>query len=58
MHIFDGIIGLIIFAMDVVAIIDCIKRNMDTSKKILWIFLIIVLPVVGLILYFLVGRSK
>ena len=58
MHIWGGILGLIVFVLDIIAIIDCAKRNMDTSKKILWIVLIIVLPVIGLILYFLLGRSK
>ena len=58
MPILSGILGLIIFALDIIAIIDCAKRNMDTGKKILWIVLIIVLPVIGLILYFLLGRGK
>ena len=55
---FGGIFGLIIFVLDVIAIIDCIKRNMDTNKKILWCILIILLPIIGLVLYFLLGRSK
>ncbi len=58
MHIFGGIFGLIVFVLDVIAIIDCIKRNMDTNKKILWCLLIIFLPIIGMILYFLLGRSK
>lgn len=55
---FGGIFGLIVFVLDVIAIIDCIKRNMDTNKKILWCILIILLPIIGLVLYFLLGRSK
>ena len=55
---FGGIFGLIIFVLDVIAIIDCAKRSVDTSKKILWIVLITLLPVIGLILYFLLARSK
>ena len=55
---FGGIFGLIVFVLDVITIIDCIKRNMDTNKKILWCILIILLPIIGLVLYFLLGRSK
>jgi len=58
MHVFIGILALIVFALDVIAIIDCAKRSVDTSKKILWIVLITLLPVIGLILYFLLARSK
>lgn len=53
-----GILGLIIFILDIVAILDCIKNIKDTGKKVLWIVLILILPVVGLILYYLVGKKQ
>jgi hypothetical protein len=53
-----GLIGIIIFILDVVAIIDCLKSSQETGKKILWVVLILILPVVGLILYYLVGKKK
>lgn len=52
------LIGLVILVLDIIAIIDCIKGSLTTGKKVLWIVLILLLPVIGLILYFLVGRSK
>jgi hypothetical protein len=52
------IIGLVVLVLDIIAILDCLKRPMETGKKALWIILIIVLPVVGMILYFLLGRGK
>ena len=52
------IIGLVVLVLDVVAIVDCLKRPMETGKKALWIILILVLPLVGMILYFLLGRGK
>ena len=52
------LIGLIILVLDIVAIVDCVQRRMDTTKKILWIVLIILLPVVGMVLYFLLGRGR
>jgi hypothetical protein len=54
----SGILGLVILVLDILAIVDCIGRPMDTGMKVLWIVLIILLPVIGLILYFLLGRGK
>ena len=53
-----GLLGLIVLVVDIIAIVDCLKSSMDTGKKTLWIILILILPVVGLILYFLVGKKK
>ena len=52
------LIGLIILALDIVAIVDCAKSNVEIGKKVLWIVLILVLPLVGMLLYFLLGRPK
>ncbi len=53
-----GLIGLIILILDVIAIIDAVKSPMETGKKVLWILLIVILPVVGLILYYLLGKKQ
>lgn len=52
-----GLLSVIILVLDIIAIIDVIKSSLSTGKKILWILLILVLPVLGLILYYLVGRK-
>ena len=57
MSLFGGVFGLVILVLDIVAIVDCVQRSMDTGMKVLWIVLIILLPVIGLILYFLLGRK-
>jgi hypothetical protein len=54
----QGIIGLVILVLDILAIVDCVKSNKDTGKKALWIILILVLPLLGLILYYLIGKKK
>lgn len=54
---YGGIFGLIVLVLDILAIIDCIKRPMGTDKKILWVVLIILLPLIGMILYYLLGRK-
>jgi hypothetical protein len=53
-----SLLGLVILVLDVIAIIDAVKSSLVTSKKVLWIILILLLPVIGLILYYLVGRKK
>ncbi len=53
-----GLIGLVVFVLDILAIIDCAKSTMDNGKKTLWIILIILLPLIGMILYYLVGKKS
>ena len=54
----SGILGLIVLVLDIIAIIDVLKSSTDTGKKILWIVLIVLLPVIGMILYFLIGKKQ
>ncbi len=53
-----GIMGLIVFVLDIVAIVDCVQSSMDSTKKLLWVLLILILPVLGMILYFLLAKKK
>jgi len=53
-----GLLGLVVFVLDIIAILDVFKSSMDTTKKALWIVLILVLPVIGMVLYFLIGQRK
>ncbi|HBG61604.1 MAG TPA: hypothetical protein DDX37_07235 [Candidatus Omnitrophica bacterium] len=39
------------------SIIDCVKSSMYPGKKTLWIILILILPVIGHILYYLLGKK-
>ena len=53
-----GLIGLIIIVFDIIAIVDLFKGAKETGKKILWLILILIFPLLGVILYFLLGRDK
>jgi hypothetical protein len=48
----------LILVLDVIALVSLLKSSADTGKKILWALLIILLPVVGMILYFLMGPGR
>jgi len=52
---FNGLIGLIIFALDIWAIINVIKSGAGTGAKVLWVLLILLLPVLGLIIWAIAG---
>jgi RsiW-degrading membrane proteinase PrsW (M82 family) len=53
-----GLIGLVILILAIIGILDCIKSHQDNSKKALWIILIVFLPLLGIILYYLVAKKK
>ncbi|MFH0985922.1 MAG: PLD nuclease N-terminal domain-containing protein [Candidatus Omnitrophota bacterium] len=52
------LLGLVVLILDIIALVDCLKSDASTGKKLLWILLILFLPVVGMILYFLLGKKK
>lgn len=53
-----GLIGLVVLILDIVAIVDIVKSAKETGGKVLWIVLVLILPLIGMILYFLMGRKK
>ena len=52
-----GILGLVILVLDIIAILDCVKSSKSGGQKALWVILILVLPVVGLVLYYVIGKK-
>lgn len=51
----SGIFGLILLVADIWAIISVFQSRTTTGKKVFWIVLVLILPVIGLILWFLAG---
>lgn len=55
-----AVIPLLVFVLFVVALIDIILRTGDQIRhlpKIAWVFIVILLPLIGSILWFTVGRE-
>jgi hypothetical protein len=52
---FNSLVGLIILALAIWAILNVLKSSVDVGKKVLWILLIVLLPVIGLIIWALMG---
>ena len=54
-----GIWGLLVLAADIWAIINIFQSSATNGKKVLWTVLVLVLPVLGVILWFFMGpRGK
>lgn len=51
-----GLLGLIVLILDIWAIVKILESNQPTGKKVLWIVVILLLPLIGLILWYLLGR--
>jgi len=55
----SGLFGLVILVLDIFAGYNVLTSSVDTPKKIGWILLIVVLPVIGFIIWALAGpRGK
>ncbi len=55
---YNGLIGLLVLAGDVWAIINIVQSSASNEKKLIWILAVVLLPVLGLILWFLLGPRK
>lgn len=53
-----GILGIIVLILDIIAIINVLGSTKPMEWKLLWILVILLLPVLGMILYFLVGKGR
>ena len=54
----SGLFSLLILVLDAMAIVSVIAGRGSLAHKLLWTVLILLLPVIGLILYFLIGRNS
>ena len=55
---FEGLFGLIVLVLDVWAILKVAQSGASTGAKAIWIVMILVLPVLGLILWFFAGPKR
>ena len=48
-----------ILLFPLIALINCLKSKWDdTSNKLIWVIVIIILPIIGAILYFAIGQKQ
>ena len=52
---YGGLWGLLVLIADIWAIVNIIQSSASTGKKVLWIVIVAVLPVLGFILWYFIG---
>jgi len=50
-----GILGFLILVLDIWAILQIAQSNASNGAKALWIAIVVVLPLLGLIIWYLLG---
>ncbi len=53
-----GIIGLVVLILDIIAILNIVQSGLSGTQKLVWVLLVLVLPLIGMALWFLVGSKK
>ncbi|MGB3210199.1 MAG: PLDc N-terminal domain-containing protein [Desulforhopalus sp.] len=54
----SGIFGLLILIADIWAIVNIFQSGATTGAKVLWVVIVILLPIIGLIAWFLAGPKS
>lgn len=54
---FSGVLGIVHLVLFVWALVQILSSSMSPGMKVLWAIIVLALPVVGLILYLLLGRK-
>ena len=52
---FNGVLGVLILIGDIWAIINIFQSGVSNEKKLIWIVAVVLLPVLGLLLWFFLG---
>jgi hypothetical protein len=53
-----SLIGVVVLLLDIYAIVSVLLGSSSVLRKIMWIAVILLLPLIGMLLYFLIGRSS
>ncbi|MBX3409127.1 MAG: PLDc N-terminal domain-containing protein [Phycisphaeraceae bacterium] len=52
------IIGVLHFVLFLIAAFEILTGSKPLGHKVLWLVLVLLLPIAGLVLYYLIGRGK
>ena len=52
---YNGLLGLIILALDIWAILNIAQSRADNGRKVLWILLVLILPFIGFLIWYFAG---
>ena len=52
---FNSLLGILILIADIWAIINIFQSSVSNEKKLIWIIAVVLLPLLGLILWYFLG---
>lgn len=52
---YGGILGILILIGDIWALINILQSSAPNDKKLLWVIVVVLLPLLGLILWYFLG---
>lgn len=52
---YGGILGILILIGDIWALINILQSSAPNDKKLLWVVVVVLLPLLGLILWYFLG---
>ena len=52
---YNGLFGLLVLAGDIWAVINILQSAASNGRKLIWILVVVLLPLLGLILWFFLG---
>jgi succinate dehydrogenase/fumarate reductase cytochrome b subunit len=52
---YGGIVGVLILIGDIWALINILQSSAANDKKLLWVVVVVLLPLLGLILWYFLG---
>jgi succinate dehydrogenase/fumarate reductase cytochrome b subunit len=55
---YHSILGVLILAGDIWAIINIFQSSVSNEKKLIWILVVVLLPLLGLILWYFLGPRE
>lgn len=55
---YGGLLGVLVLLGDIWAIINIFQSSASNEKKLIWIIAVVLLPLLGLILWFLLGPRR
>ena len=55
---FNSVLGLLVLIGDIWAIINIFQSSASNEKKLIWIVVVVLLPLLGLILWFFLGPRE
>jgi hypothetical protein len=51
----EGILGLIVLILNILATLKLLKAKADSVKKLVWLLVIWLIPAIGVLLWFVLG---